>query len=369
MHESRAQNSASLAQQREACGVTISSSLTELMSNFSFALAWVCILPLLWAGQQARYYYVCCLHILPGYKSEISAAAAKHQIEKAELQQNLLFQLAMQHDTAAKQLAAKASQLAALQASDQFAQSEIDRLQRQLDALTAAHSAVQHQLHSSCSQFEQMQKSLDAKDAEIAAVRANQQSALKEQKQQHQQALHAVKEAAQALVSAAQSQSATADTAADADRCSQQRVLRNVQRDREQLRSAVSELEREKATLLSDGLNYLQQLKANHTAVLGWQQAYMVLQQGAQSQLDRAEQVARERERQMQASAEDLRQAKLAINEAEAAKNRILEEVYPVYIAEVTIHSQLAVPYYDSSWQSALQSFCNRLLQCLLVCS
>lgn len=308
MHESRAQNSASLAQQREACGVTISSSLTELMSNFSVALAWVCILPLLWAGQQARY-YVCCLHILPGYKSEISAAAAKHQIEKAELQQSLLFQLAMQHDTAAKQLAASASQLAALQASDQFAQSEIDRLQRQLDALTAAHSDVQHQLHSSCSQFEQMQKSLDAKDAEIAAVPANQQSALKEQKQQHQQALHAVKEAAQALVSAAQSQSAAADTAADADRCSQQRVLRNVQRDREQLRSAVSELERE------------------------------------------------------------MRQAKLAINEAEAAKNRILDEVYPVYIAEVTIHSQPAVPCYDSSWQSALQSFCNRLLQCLLVCS
>ena len=366
MHESRAQNSASLAQQREACGVTISSSLTELMSNFSFALAWVCILPLLWAGQQARYYYVCCLHILPGYKSEISAAAAKHQIEKAELQQNLIYQLAMQHDTAAKQLAAKASQLAALQASGQFAQSEIDRLQRQLDALTAAHSDVQHQLHSSCSQFEQMQKSLDAKDAEIAAVHANQQSALREQKQQ--QALHAVKEAAQALVSAAQSQSAAADAAADADSCSQQRVLRNVQRDRKQLRSAVSELEREKATLLNDGLSYLQQLQDNHTAVFGWQQAYTVLQQDAQSQLDRAKQVARERERQMQASAEDLRQAKLAINEAEAAKNRILDEVYPVYIAEVTIHSQPAVPCYDSSWQSPLHSLCNRFLQSFLVC-
>ena len=367
MHESRAQNSASLAQQREACGVTISSSLTELMSNFSVALAWVCILPLLWAGQQARY-YVCCLHILPGYKSEISAAAAKHQIEKAELQQKLLYQLAMQHDTAAKQLAAKASQLAALQDSDQFAQSEIDRLQRQLDALTAAHSDVQHQLHSSACQFEQMQKSLDAKDAEIAAVCANQQSALREQKQQHQQALHAVKEAAQALVSAAQNQSAAADVAADADRCSQQRVLRNVQRDRKQLSSAVSELEREKATLLNDGLSYLQQLQDNHAAVLGWQQAYTELQQEARLQLDRAEQVARERERQMQASAEDLRQAKLAIKEAEAAKNRILDEVYPVYIAEVTIHSQPAVPYYESSWQSALQCLCNCFLQCLLVC-
>lgn len=247
MHESRAQASVSLAQQHQACGVTpISSALTGLISSLAFALAWVCVLPLLWAGQQARYCYMCCLHHLPGYKSELSAAAAKQQIEKAELQQELLCQLAKQHDTAAKQLAMKDSELAAFQASGQFAQSEVDRVQRQLDALTAAHSDVQHQLDSSAYQSEQMKKRLDAKDAEIATVCASQHSALKEQEQQHQQALHAVEEAAEAMVSAAIDQTATANAAADAAHCSKQSVLRKVQSDRDQLSSAVHQLEQER---------------------------------------------------------------------------------------------------------------------------
>lgn len=399
MHESRAQASVSLAQQHQACGVTpISSALTGLISSLAFALAWVCVLPLLWAGQQARYCYMCCLHHLPGYKSELSAAAAKQQIEKAEVQQELLCQLAKQHDTAAKQLAMKDSELAAFQASGQFAQSEVDRVQRQLDALTAAHSDVQHQLDSSAYQSEQMKKRLDAKDAEIATVCASQHSALKEQEQQHQQALHAVEEAAEAMVSAAIDQTATANAAADAAHFSKQSVLRKVQSDRDQLSLAVHQLEQEKAALLSEGLSYMQQLQAFRDEVLWWQQAYGTLHQSAQSQRDQAEQEARAKDQQeealrlmLQDARENLRQTRLAAVEAEAAKKKMMDQLYPVFPAEVRIHSWHTVPLtsawgdqamyrvccsgstlccYDSSWQSTLQSSCNPLFAfplCLLL--
>ena len=349
VHESRAQSGASSAQQHEASGVnTISSVLAELIPTLALALAWVCIYPLVWAGQQARYCYMCCLHNLPSYKSELSAAATKHQLEKAELQKRLQ-ELAMQHDTAAKQLAAKDSELAALQASDRAAQSEVDTVQRQLDALAAAYSDVQHQLDSSAYQFERMQKRLDAKDAEIAAVRACQQSALKKQEQQHQEALHAYKEAAEALVSQAQHQS---NAAADAAHCSQQKVLRNLQRERNQLTAAVRELEQEKAALLSEGLSHLQQLKVLQDAVLGWQQAFTTLQhdaqsqlyraeQDAQSQLDRAEQETRDKEIScimLHDALQDLQEAQVAVKEAEDAKGRMLDELHPVHYAEVKIH-------------------------------
>lgn len=357
VHESRAQTSASLDQQRQACGVnTISSVLTALISDLAVALAWVCAFPLLWAGQQARYCYLYCLHHLPSYKSELSAAAAKHEIEKAELQQKLLYQMAMQHDTAARQLAAQVSKLAALQASGQFAQCEVDRVQRQLAALTAAHSDVQHELDRRAYQVEQMQKRLDAKDAKLATVCASQLSALGAQQQQHQQALHAVKQAAEALVSAAKDQTATANAAVDAARCSEQRVLRNTQRDRDQLSSAIHELEQEKAALLNEGLSYLQQLQALQGEVMGWQQAYGILQQSAQSLRDRAEQESRDKDKQeealrlmLQDARESLRQARQAAVEAEAAKEKMLNELYPVFPAEVTIHSWHTLCCYNSS--------------------
>ena len=361
-HESRAQTSASLARQHVACGNNNTNILTELTFNLSFTLAWLCVSPLVWAGQQARYCYLRGLRNLPSYKSELSAATAKHQVEKAELQQKLLYQLAMQRDAqaalaaAARQLAAKDSELAALQTSGRAAQSEVDRVQRQLDASTAAYSDVQRQLDSCTYQSEQMQQSLHAKDAEIATVRASQQSALKEQEQQHQEALHAVKEAAEALVSQVQHQSAAANAAADADHCSKQNVLRNLQRDRDLLSSTVEELEQQKAALLSDGLSYMQQLRGFQDQVLGWQQAYVKLQQDAQAQLAAAHQEANEKDRQEEAlshmmrdTLEDLQQAQLAAQEAEAAEKKVLDELYPVHYAEVTIHSWPALQCYDSS--------------------
>ena len=266
-------------------------TLFKAASSLVRVLAAACLFPVVWAGQLAARVYFVCLHKLPGYKSERLAAAVE--------------------------LAARDAEIAAVCAFAQSAQSALSAAQKSLHAETSKRQALQQELDTSAQQFKQL---------------------LRDQQQQHQAAMHATKEAAAAVVSAAEEQSAMAAAAAAAARSSQ-------------------------ASLLAEGTIHLQQLKDCQQQVLAMQQAYRTLQE-AHCQLVRSEQAAKqkadeaeeevqhvmqERLQDLHAAQEQVDKAKATAKDAEVAAQkadlaaqqteaRMVEQLLPVYNAEVTTH-------------------------------
>ena len=245
-----------------------------------------------------RYCYLKCLHNLPGYRAELLSATAQHDAEKAELQQDLLHQLEM-HE---KQLA-------------------------------ALHSKHQQELDSDTDQLRQM---------------------LREQEQRHQAAMHACREAADALVSKAERQSSSATAAANAACRSQQDAMASMQKERKQLDSDLLALQQEKAALLAEGTSNMQRLIRRERDVIALREAYTTLQQVKEEAQQQADQQMKNLQYLVQRVMEDQQQAEADAEDAPALRteaNKLrsdiaklqqeITELYPTHVAEVTSHSRL----------------------------
>ncbi|KAL3145759.1 hypothetical protein ABBQ38_015139 [Trebouxia sp. C0009 RCD-2024] len=246
-----------------------------------------------------------CLHSLPLYRAELSAAEARHDAEKVLMQQDLL------HRTA------------------------------ELDKLRSAHQALQHQ---KCSNEQQLKQQLQ------------------DQAVQHQAAMSQQRAATEAAVTDANQKTKIVNAAANsahAAAAAARAALNSLQQDCENLPSAADfeQLQRDSLQQLSQWQQAYQMMQDAYMTLQGTAGHQLTVHQELQSHaavlqeqlsdlhyyyhkcqcdLQQAEQNLQQAEQNLQQAEQNLQQAEQELQQADQDVAELLELLQPVHIAEVT---------------------------------
>lgn len=313
-HERRAQlNATTPAQTAPSIGSSCSAllQLAHVMAvacilpfiwigHLACSVASISILPFVWARQLAKRVWLCCLHNLPFYMAELSAAEARHAGEKVLMQQDLV------HRTA------------------------------ELNKLKDTHQALQHHM---CSNEQQLKQQL------------------RDQAEQHRSALSQHMAATEAAVTDANQKTDIANAAANsanAAAAAAEAALNSLQLDCENLPSSADfeQLQRDSLQQLWQWQQAYQNLQAAYVTLQNAAGHRLTAQQEAQSHVAVLQEQLSDLHYHYQACQHDLQQAeqnlqhaKHNLQQADCTAARLnqevaelLERLQPVHIAEVISH-------------------------------